>query len=85
VYGFWLLGALALAGALTPAARRAPRWLWACPALILLSTLLFEGLTRYRAPADPFFVLLAALALVAVPRKLRRYARPAVRKGWVKV
>jgi 4-amino-4-deoxy-L-arabinose transferase-like glycosyltransferase len=85
VYAFWLLGALALVGALTSGARRAPRWLWACPALILLSTVLFEGLTRYRAPADPFFVLLAALALVAVPRQLRRYARPAVRKGWVKV
>jgi hypothetical protein len=32
----------------------------------------FEGLTRYRLPADPFFLMLAALALVEGARRLRR-------------
>jgi hypothetical protein len=31
----------------------------------------FEGLTRYRSPADPFFLMLAALAIVAAARRLR--------------
>ncbi len=72
VYAFWVLLALAIAGALTGAARRAPLALWGCPAVILLSTVFLEGLTRYRAPADPFFLLLAALAVVSAAARLRR-------------
>ena len=72
VYAFWVVLALALAGALTRAARRAPSALWWCPALILLSTVFFEGLTRYRSPADPFFLMLAALTLMEVARRVRR-------------
>ena len=72
VYAFWVVLALALAGALTRAARRAPSAFWWSPALILLSTVFFEGLTRYRSPADPFFLMLAALALVEGARRLRR-------------
>jgi 4-amino-4-deoxy-L-arabinose transferase-like glycosyltransferase len=71
VYAFWVVLALALAGALTRAARGAPAAFWWCPALILLSTVFFEGLTRYRSPADPFFLMLAALAIVAAARRLR--------------
>jgi 4-amino-4-deoxy-L-arabinose transferase-like glycosyltransferase len=74
VYAFWVVLALALAGALTRAARRAPAAFWWCPALILLSTVFFEGLTRYRSPADPFFLMLAALALIEAARRLRRPA-----------
>jgi 4-amino-4-deoxy-L-arabinose transferase-like glycosyltransferase len=74
VYAFWAVLALALAGAATRAARRAPGAFWWCPALILLSTVFFEGLTRYRSPADPFFLMLAALALTAAARRLRRPA-----------
>lgn len=76
VYAFWVLLALAIAGALTPAARRAPWALWACPAVIMLSAVLLEGLTRYRLPADPFFVLLAALTLVTAARRLPWGSRP---------
>jgi 4-amino-4-deoxy-L-arabinose transferase-like glycosyltransferase len=79
VLAFWLLAALALLGVVIGGARRAPWALWACPLLILLSTLPFAGLTRYRAPADPFFVVLAALALLALWRRAqgRRVPSPA--------
>jgi 4-amino-4-deoxy-L-arabinose transferase-like glycosyltransferase len=72
VYAFWVVLALAVAGAFTLGARRAPSAFWWCPALMLLSTVFFEGLTRYRSPADPFFLMLAALALVEGARRLRR-------------
>ncbi|MHB8656616.1 MAG: ArnT family glycosyltransferase [Solirubrobacteraceae bacterium] len=64
VPAFWALGLLAAAGALTQAARRAPKEIWAAPVLLVLSTLLLIGSTRYRSPADPFLVMLAALAVV---------------------
>jgi 4-amino-4-deoxy-L-arabinose transferase-like glycosyltransferase len=71
VYAFWLIGLLALAGALTPAARRAPPALWGCPVVIFLSSLLFIGTTRYRSPADPFILMLAALGGQAAWTRLR--------------
>jgi 4-amino-4-deoxy-L-arabinose transferase-like glycosyltransferase len=70
VYAFWAVLLLAVAGAFTAAARRVPKALWACPAVILLSCVLLEGSTRYRSPADPFFLLLASLGLLAVWRRL---------------
>jgi 4-amino-4-deoxy-L-arabinose transferase-like glycosyltransferase len=60
---FLLFLALAVAGAFTGAARAAPRWLWLMPALMLLSVIFVVGETRFRAPVDPFVVLLGALAL----------------------
>lgn len=71
VYAFWLLALLALGGALTPAARAAPAAMWGAPLLILLSAVPLLGLTRYRLPADPFFVLLAALGALSLGRRLR--------------
>ncbi len=65
VYAFWLLAVISIAGGLTRAARRAPRALWGCPLVIYASTVLFLGLTRGRSPADPFLIMLAALAVVA--------------------
>jgi 4-amino-4-deoxy-L-arabinose transferase-like glycosyltransferase len=65
VFAFWVVLALALAGAFTQAVRAVPKAVWGCPAVILLSCLLLEGSTRYRSPADPFFLLAAAPALVA--------------------
>lgn len=65
VYAFWLLGLLALAALATGAARRAPPALWWFPVLIFLTTVFFLGSTRYRSPADPFLIVLVALA---VPR-----------------
>jgi 4-amino-4-deoxy-L-arabinose transferase-like glycosyltransferase len=70
VYSFWVLALLAIGGAFTAAARGRPRSFWWCPAALLLSTVLLFGTTRYRVPADPFFVMLAALALVAAYRRL---------------
>jgi 4-amino-4-deoxy-L-arabinose transferase-like glycosyltransferase len=73
VYCFWLFALVAIAGALTPAARRAPWFLWAFPALMYLSVVFFVIETpRYRTPIDPFIVMLAALAVVAATRRLVR-------------
>lgn len=66
VYAFWVLLPLAAIGAFTRAGRRAPLALWACPLLLLVTVVLLLGLTRYRLPADPFLVLLAALGLRSV-------------------
>jgi 4-amino-4-deoxy-L-arabinose transferase-like glycosyltransferase len=71
VYAFWLTGLFALAGAFTLAARRVPPALWGCPVVILLSSVLFIGTTRYRSPADPFIVMLAALGAIDLRRRLR--------------
>jgi hypothetical protein len=73
---FLIFLALAIAGAFTRAARAAPWWLWLMPVLMILSVLFVVGETRFRAPTDPFFVLLAALAVAQLwPSK--RKAEPA--------
>jgi hypothetical protein len=60
----WALAALALVGLVTRAARGTPRAFWLAPALLLCSTLLVNAETpRFRAPLDPFLILLAAAAL----------------------
>ena len=70
---FWLFALLAVAGACTRAARRTPWFVWAFPALMYLSVVFLVIETpRYRTPIDPFIVMLAALALVAAGRRLRR-------------
>jgi hypothetical protein len=80
VYAFWILGLLGLLGALTGSARRAPLALWACPVVVCLVTLPIQGSTRYRSPADPFIVMLAALGLLAAVEATRaRVARRARR------
>lgn len=72
IYAFWLLALLATAGAFTAAARRAPAGLWGCLAMLVLSVVLIAGATRYRAPADPFLVMLAAVGLLACWGRVRR-------------
>lgn len=76
VVGFWLVAALALAGAATAAARRAPRWLWAIP-LVMASTVLVIGYVRFRAPIDPFLIMLAGLFLASLRPRRRDSGRPA--------
>jgi 4-amino-4-deoxy-L-arabinose transferase-like glycosyltransferase len=71
VYAFWIVAVLALLAAVSGAARRAPPALWGCPLAILLSAVPFLGLTRYRLPADPFFVLLAAAGVLSLRGSLR--------------
>ncbi len=68
---FHILLALALVGALLPAARRAPRALWLAPLLIYLSAAIVTSETpRFRAGLEPFFVLLAAVALEGIVARL---------------
>ena len=78
VYSFWLVGALAVGGAMMRAARRAPWAFWLCPIALLATTVFVIGATRYRAPADPWIVLLAALGLIAAWDGWRRPRRRAV-------
>jgi 4-amino-4-deoxy-L-arabinose transferase-like glycosyltransferase len=70
---FWAFAVLAVAGALTGRARRAPAWLWAMPALLFLSVVFLAVETpRYRTPLDPFVILLAAVALAAASDAIGR-------------
>jgi 4-amino-4-deoxy-L-arabinose transferase-like glycosyltransferase len=75
---FWAFAILALAGAATARARRAPRFLWAVPGLLFVSVVFLAVETpRYRTAIDPFIVLLAALAVTALGGRWRRGpARP---------
>ena len=69
----WALVALALAG--VAAVRRAPAF-WLAPAALLAVTLLVNAETpRFRAPLDPFLILLAAYGL-STSRWGRFAARP---------
>jgi 4-amino-4-deoxy-L-arabinose transferase-like glycosyltransferase len=69
---FWILAAIALAGAFTVAARRAPRWLWATPILLAVSVVWVNVETpRFRAPVDPFLIMLAALAITSAATRVR--------------
>jgi 4-amino-4-deoxy-L-arabinose transferase-like glycosyltransferase len=63
VWYFWAVALLAVAGAFTQAARASPRWLWLAPLLLWVSAAFTSEELRFRAPLDPFFVLLAAVAL----------------------
>jgi 4-amino-4-deoxy-L-arabinose transferase-like glycosyltransferase len=74
VYGFWVVLALAVAGMLTRAARRAPPAFWLCPVALLATTVFVVGATRYRVPADPWIVMLAALGALQLVRRLRGVA-----------
>jgi 4-amino-4-deoxy-L-arabinose transferase-like glycosyltransferase len=76
VYAFWLLALIGIGGAFTVTARRAPKSLWWCPGVLLLGTVMFIGSTRYRAPADPFLVMLAALGVREAWGRLRPAAVP---------
>jgi 4-amino-4-deoxy-L-arabinose transferase-like glycosyltransferase len=64
LYGFYPVALLAAIGAFTRRARECPRFVWLAP--LLLASVVFSGsFIRYRAPIDPFLVLLAALAVAA--------------------
>jgi 4-amino-4-deoxy-L-arabinose transferase-like glycosyltransferase len=80
VVGFWIVLLLGAIGAFTVAARRVPRWLWVTPLLLYLSVVFVNAETpRFRAPMDPFLIMLAACALVALFRRTR--ARSAFSDG----
>lgn len=76
VLSFWVFAILAVLGALTSYARRAPRWIWTVPILFALSTVWVRVETpRFRLPIDPFLVLLAACAVASCATRLRESAR----------
>jgi 4-amino-4-deoxy-L-arabinose transferase-like glycosyltransferase len=68
---FWALALLAAAGALAGALRRAPLWFWLVP-LSLMTTVFVVGYLRFRAPVDPFIVILAAAGAVAIWGRIAR-------------
>lgn len=77
--GFFVFAALALIGAFTAAARRAPWWIWAVPLLTVAAVVAITASQRFRYPADPFVAMLAALAVDAAltRRRASRSPRPA--------
>jgi 4-amino-4-deoxy-L-arabinose transferase-like glycosyltransferase len=71
VIAFWVMAALAVAGAFTRRARWVPGWIWAIPVLLALSVVLVNVETpRFREPIEPFLVLLAACAVTAAGQRL---------------
>ena len=68
--------ALALVGLVLllrmPRGRRGPAFMWLVPPLMVVGAMFILGNARYRAPLDPFIVLLAAIALARLtPRPAR--------------
>jgi len=62
---------LALFGLAWPEARRdAALLIWLTPLLLVASAVIALDDFRYRVPADPFLIVLAALALVRIGRRL---------------
>jgi hypothetical protein len=65
----WVVCALALAGLAGGLWRRAPAWLLALPVLLWVFTVLIQSETpRFRAPLDPFLLIVAALGLATLSR-----------------
>lgn len=69
---FHVAAVLALLGILLGGLRRTPRWVWLVP-VVLWSSVLIAGLTRYRYPVDPFVLLLAAFALTGLSERVPRW------------
>jgi len=57
-----------------PRIPQGPLFLWLVPILMILAAAPIAGLPRYRLPADPFLLILAAIGLVWI---LDRYAQTA--------
>jgi 4-amino-4-deoxy-L-arabinose transferase-like glycosyltransferase len=67
---FWVFAAFALAGATRRTARQIPAFVWAVPLVMYLSVVFLAAETpRYRAPLDPFAILLAALFVGTLRRR----------------
>src|SRR4051794_41207005 len=64
VVTFWIFAVPALVGATRRGSRRIPWFVWLLPLAMYLSVVFLAAETpRYRAPIDPFIILLAAIAL----------------------
>ncbi|MDQ1697303.1 MAG: hypothetical protein QOJ03_2656 [Frankiaceae bacterium] len=65
-YATWfVLLALAGVGAFLRRTRAAPAAMWLVPVMLFAATLPLQSFSRFRAPAEPFLALLAALAVCA--------------------
>ena len=69
-FGFYPFLALALLGLIVGGWRRAPLWFWAIPVL-LASVIMVAASSRFRAPIDPFLLMLAATGVVWLADRLR--------------
>lgn len=67
VISFWIVGLIALAGCFARSIRHRPyRWIWLTPLIMYLAVVFVNTDTpRFRAPIDPFVLILAAAALEA--------------------
>jgi 4-amino-4-deoxy-L-arabinose transferase-like glycosyltransferase len=78
VGSFWVIGAAAVAGTVVLRRRGIPSFpLWSAVLNVAVTVVVFYGSTRFRAPAEPAFVLLAAVAVDALVRRLRHEEAPA--------
>jgi hypothetical protein len=69
---FYLMAPLAVAGAVILRRRRVPILpLVAFPVIVLISVITTFAQLRYRAPAEPAIVLLAAVSVLAIIRRFR--------------
>jgi 4-amino-4-deoxy-L-arabinose transferase-like glycosyltransferase len=76
VISFYVLAVLALLGAVTRRARRAPKWIWAAGILLWLSAVVVNMETpRFREPVEPFLILLAACALATAAARVAQRLR----------
>jgi 4-amino-4-deoxy-L-arabinose transferase-like glycosyltransferase len=55
---------------------RAPPFVWSFPLLLVLPAVVVWGHQRYRAPVDPFLVMLAAVGIVALVEQMAQRAGP---------
>ncbi|MBV8462734.1 MAG: hypothetical protein JO368_05535, partial [Acidimicrobiales bacterium] len=69
--GWYVIGIAAVAGVFVRRARDVPLAVWLTPLLFVLVTIPTLGTSRYRAPIEPFVVLLASVALVWGADRLR--------------
>jgi 4-amino-4-deoxy-L-arabinose transferase-like glycosyltransferase len=80
VYGFWILGVLALIGLLSPWRRLVPGWMWATFGMLWLISVLVNAETpRFRQPLEPLILVLAACGLAAIAGARPRLGRKAQR------
>jgi hypothetical protein len=78
VLGFWLVAVLAIIGLFTTEFRRTPKSVWVFPVLLYVVLALTVGIDQYRIPMDPFFLILAAMAVAA---GYGRWSRRAIADG----
>lgn len=71
VVSFLVVGATALVGLTDRRVRRIPRAVWTAPVLFVVTTVPLLGTFRYRAPLEPFILLLAALGTIRLAGAVR--------------